>query len=166
MGFVYIGGTQDYPPSYYETGSGPKEMSFERDLKEMLIRHEGMRAHPYKCSAGKLTIGVGRNIEENGISHAEAMFMLQNDIRRCTKEAQTSIPEFDTFSPIRRMVIIDMIFNMGLPRFMKFNRLLSALAKRDWDWAANEMLDSDWAKQVHGRATELALMMRSDRLSS
>ena len=56
------------------------------DLIESLKQHEGIALKPYKCTAGKITLGCGRNLDDNGISHEEAMFMLQNDIEKCIKE--------------------------------------------------------------------------------
>ena len=56
-------------------------METVKRLKDMLIRHEGLKLKPYLCTAGKLTIGVGRNIQDRGITYQEAMMLLENDIR-------------------------------------------------------------------------------------
>lgn len=61
-------------------------------LKKELIRDEGFRSKPYKCTAGKLTIGVGRNIEDNGITEDEAMYLLENDIASCIKQLTAKLP--------------------------------------------------------------------------
>ena len=56
------------------------------NIKDFIIKHEGLKLKPYICPAGKITIGVGRNIEDNGISEDEAMYLLNNDIKRCKTE--------------------------------------------------------------------------------
>ena len=63
-----------------------KEQGIHLNLLNQLRRHEGLRLDPYKCSEGYLTIGYGRNIETNGISEAEAEFMLMNDLVACESE--------------------------------------------------------------------------------
>lgn len=128
-------------------------------LIEQLVRHESMRLFPYKDSVGKLTLGVGRCIEDIGISKDEAMLMLANDINR----AQASCFRYDwynTLSEVRQNVMLDMMFNLGPNRFAGFVDMISCLAKKDYEGAAVAMLDSKWANQVGARANELANMMR------
>lgn len=133
---------------------------FER-LKEMLIRHEDLRLRPYLDSVGKLTIGVGRNLDSVGISKVEAMVLLNNDIRRVYDEAKANLPWFSKLNEPRQDVILSMIFNLGLHGFSKFKNTIQAIEKEDFVTASNEMLNSKWAKQVGRRAKELsALMLR------
>ncbi len=132
------------------------------DIKRMhdqLVRHEGLRLKPYRCSAGKLTIGVGRNIEEVGITEEEAMTLLSNDISRVIKELERRVPAFANLNEVRRRVLIDMGFNLGIGRLIKFRRMLAALEAGDYAQAAVEMLDSRWARQVGNRAIRLKNMM-------
>lgn len=126
----------------------------------MLIRQEGLRLKPYTDLAGKLTIGVGRNLTDNGILESEAYAMLDNDIITATLEAQ-KLPCFVLLDEVRQDVLIDMVFNMGLPRVMGFVKMLKALADRNWNEAADQMIESRWAMQVGNRAQELAAMIRS-----
>ena len=130
-------------------------------LIEQLKRHEGLKLKPYKCPAGKLTIGYGRNIEDNGISLYEAEEMLENDIYACDKE----LLKFEWYSKIdetaRKAVLINMCFNLGLPRLLKFVNMINALSVYDYGLAAKEMLDSKWADQVGDRAVELAMQMKT-----
>ena len=135
-------------------------------LQEQLIRHENLRMKPYKCTSGKLTIGVGRNIEDNGITEEEARYLLQNDITRVIYELHHSIPHLvHPLDSIRQHVLIDMCFNLGLTRFLTFKKMLLALEVLNFEMAAVEMLDSEWARQVGDnkgqRAFELARMMRT-----
>ena len=131
-----------------------------RLLLEQLQRHEGLRLKPYRDSVGKLTIGYGRNLADRGISQEEAEFMLDNDIDLVVAELER-MPLFLSLDPVRQVVLANMAFNMGVPTLLEFRRMLGALARREWDRAADEMLDSRWARQVGRRAVELARLMRT-----
>lgn len=128
-------------------------------LIEQLVRHEGIRLFPYEDSVGKWTIGIGRNIEDIGITRDEALHLLKNDINRAEADAR-KYAWFNSLSDNRQNVIVNMIFNLGANRFAKFIGVISALAKGDYSLAADEMLDSKWAHQVGSRANELANQMR------
>ena len=131
-------------------------------LREQLVRHEGLRLEPYSCTEGFTTIGVGRNLESNGISHEEAMFMLDNDIAEFTEEVRDRIDFFDELSEARQNVLINMAFNMGTYGLMKFKKMLAAMQEQDFEEAAAQMLDSRWSTQVGNRSRELADIMRQD----
>lgn len=132
-------------------------------LRQLLIKHEGLRLKPYKCTAGKISVGVGRNLEDVGISEEEAYLLLGNDIVRVLKEATESFPWFKFISLVRQDVVVSMIFNLGLERFKGFKKMIDALQSQNYERAAEEMCDSLWAKQVGLRAQELTAMMRSGR---
>jgi len=133
------------------------------DKIELIKKHEGLRLNPYKCTSGKLTIGYGRNIEDNGISKQEAEIMLCNDISSCQNELDLNIPAWRDLSEPRRAVLVNMAFNLGYPRFSKFKKMLQAIKEKDFNRAAAEMLDSSWARQVGNRAIELAEIMKTDK---
>jgi len=133
-----------------------------RSLTEQLILHEGLRQNPYYCTAGKLTIGVGRNLEAVGISKAEAMFMLENDIIRVMAELDEHLSWWRDLSQTRRHVLVDMAFNLGVFGLLKFQNALKAMQEERFADAAVEMLDSRWAQQVGNRAKTLAKMMKTD----
>ncbi|MCD8568035.1 MAG: hypothetical protein LRY50_06730 [Geovibrio sp.] len=130
-------------------------------IEDQLILHEGLRLKPYRCTENKLTIGVGRNIEERGITATEAMFLLKNDIEAVEKEL-SRFAWFTKQDEIRRRVLIDMGF-MGVPRLLGFKKMIQALVADDYEKAAAEMLDSKWSRQVGGRAVRLAEMMRTGK---
>jgi lysozyme len=132
----------------------------------MLIRHEGFRQFPYKCSEGYLTIGVGRCIEINGITEHEAMYLLSNDIDNAIKDCEESFSWFKQLDEVRKDVIINMVFNLGLVNFSKFKKTIAYISRKEYDFAATEMLESEWSKQVGQRAVELSEMMRSGKYSS
>ena len=128
-------------------------------LTDTLIRHEGMRLEPYQDTVGKLTIGVGRNLDDNGISREEALLLLSNDIDQARAELLSCYPWVASLNQTRQDALINMVFNLGMPRFSKFRKMLAAMEEGDFDQAAQEMLDSRWAEQVKGRAIELARRM-------
>lgn len=134
-------------------------------LMEMLVKHEGLKLKPYKDTVGKLTIGIGRNLEDQGISKSEALVLLVNDIEKVHKESADAVKTFSTLSDARKLVVMSMIFNMGLTRFLGFKKFIQFVEVRDFDNAAKEMLNSLWATQVKGRAVELADMMKSGSLN-
>lgn len=113
----------------------------------------------YKDSKGILTLGYGRNIEERGISEAEAELMLRNDIEQAMRDA-ARFTDLEQLSEARRGVIINMAFNLGLTRLNGFKKLKAALIAKDYQEAALQMLDSKWASDVGRRANRLAETMR------
>ena len=121
---------------------------------------EGLRLKPYRDSVGKLTIGIGRNLDDNGISEQEATNMFYNDISRTSAELDDRIPWWrDMPEPVQRG-ICNMAFNLGWPRLSQFRMMLAALEVGDWTAAAAEALDSTWAKQVGDRAKRIAELFR------
>ncbi len=126
-------------------------------------KHEGLRLKPYRCTQGKLTIGYGRNIEDNGITEAEASFLLENDLRRCWYECTAAFDWFDKLDKLRQGVIAELCFNMGLGKLKEFKNMLSALKQGNYELAAREMLDSLWARQVGQRAETLADIMKKGK---
>ena len=137
------------------------------NLLNQLRRHEGLRLDPYKCSEGYLTIGYGRNIETNGISEAEAEFMLLNDLLACESELKNE-GWYNQLDETRRAVVLNMAFNLGKPTLLKFKKFIGALSDDDYETASKEMVTgsdgvspSKWASQVGKRAYELADQMRT-----
>ena len=132
----------------------------EHIARETLPRHEAISLYPYRCPVGKLTIGCGRNIDDLGISRDEALYMLDNDIRRVRLELEKAVPSYLALSDRRQAALIDMCFNLGLSRFLRFKKFLAAIEARDYAEAAAEMLASRWAEQVGKRAVTLAKMIK------
>ena len=132
-----------------------------KELIEQLKKHEGVRSHVYDCPAGYQTIGVGRNVDANGglgLSDDEIDYLLENDIRRCERELGR-FSWFDDLDVVRQDALINMCFNLGFTRLLKFKGMLAAIAEGKYKLAAVEALDSLWAKQVKGRANEIAHML-------
>ena len=133
-------------------------------LKDQLILHEGLKLKPYKCTAGKITIGVGRNIEDIGITEDEARSLLDNDILRVAQELDNGLPWWRDLSDVRQRVLLDMAFNLGTPTLMKFKNTLGLIEAGDFVGASEEMLRSRWAEQVGQRALTLSKAMALDVL--
>jgi len=119
---------------------------------------EGLRLVPY-VDAGGAAIGYGRNLQK-GITVEEALYLLDNDIKEAREQCTLYIQGYDTLSPARQEVLVNMMFNLGAANMMKFEIMLLAVERGDFDLAADEMLDSKWAEQVKGRALKLADQMR------
>jgi lysozyme len=128
-------------------------------LIAQLRKHEGVEHKPYTDTVGKLTIGVGRNLDDRGLSDHEIDFLLQNDIQLVEEELDQWWPHWRSLNQTRQLVVADMMFNMGRPRLSQFKMFLAALQAANYEMASTEMLDSKWASQVKGRATTLADMM-------
>lgn len=131
-----------------------------RDAMVRQLRlHEGERLKPYRCTAGKLTIGVGRNLEDRGITREESAMLLANDIAAEERELLNALPWVATLDEVRQRVLLDMSFNMGLIGLLGFKRTLATIQAGEYQAAATMMLDSKWAKQVGQRAERLSRMM-------
>jgi len=125
-------------------------------MKQELTVFEGFREKPYLCSAGKLTIGIGRNLEDRGISAQEAETLLETDIFLCWESVKNKLPWVLELPLVAQDVLVHMCFNLGIKGLLSFVKTLEALRHQNWREAALEMKHSKWAKQVGHRATELS----------
>ena len=124
-------------------------------LKSRIKQHEGKRHTPYKDSEGISTVGYGRNLEAVPFSEDEIELMFENDFNRAKAGAEAFVA-YQGMNEIRQGVLIEMVFQMGVNGVGKFKNFLLAAQDHDWTRAAEEMLDSKWAKQTPERAKELA----------
>ena len=130
-------------------------------LSSTIKRHEGLRLEMYKDSVGKHTIGYGHNLDDLGITQEQADKLFSDDITKVIYEL-LGIPEFRAIkNKARREVLINMSFNLGLPKLLGFRKMWAAVMAEAWEAAADEMLDSRWARQVGHRAVELSEIMRA-----
>ena len=121
-------------------------------IKAMLVRHEGLVCHLYQCKADKTSIGVGRNLSDVGISEDEAMYLLNNDIKRTTEDLDKNYGAWITFPVEARMVCIDLVFNLGITGFMKFFKTRQLMELGMWLEASEELLDSKYHIQLPSRS--------------
>jgi lysozyme len=131
----------------------------EAALVRQIELHEGTRLKPYRCTAGKLTIGVGRNLEDRGISLSEARILLANDLADVRNGLRNALPWVAQLDDVRQRVLIDMAFNLGIQGLLAFKRTLKAVRQGQYQQAAAMMLQSRWATQVGQRAQRLSRMM-------
>lgn len=130
-------------------------------LKAELVRDEGLRLKAYRDTVGKLTIGVGHNLDDVGISYAAAMQMLEDDILDVMGQMNSKLEWWATLDDARQRALANMAFNLGINGLLGFHHMLAAAKAGDFEEAANQMLSSKWAQQVGARAVRLAQMMRT-----
>lgn len=130
-------------------------------VRKRLIDEEGLKLKLYHCTAGKLTIGVGRNVEDRGITHDTAMQMLDEDIDICVGELEKNLSWFEDAPDKIQEVLIDLCFNMGINRLMGFVKTLHKLKTGAYKEAAVELLDSRYAASVPNRAKRNADIIAS-----
>ncbi len=151
-------------------------------LLEELVKHEGLRLQVYQDTLGIDTIGIGRNLKDRGISkeeldeldiptidhvyeygitEADAMVLAENDVQIVEEELLRAHPCVEDLDAVRQLVLVDMAFNMGVPRLCKFKKMWNAVHEKKFDIAAKEMLDSRWANQVKSRSVKLANAMHN-----
>ncbi len=122
---------------------------------------EGYSETLYKCPADKWTIGWGRNIEDRGISKDEAELMFRNDINHAIRDLAGIFPDLHHMEYPIRTVLVDMMFNMGLPTFRTFKRFIAAAKRHDKPAMIREMKDSAWYTQVGNRSKKLIELLTS-----
>jgi len=165
------------------TNWGKNKMKYRREnFIEKLIAHEGLKLQVYQDTLGIDTIGIGRNLEdrgitkeelddldipsidhvyEYGITEADAVYLANNDVQIVEDELVRAHPCVDRLDSVRQLILMDMAFNMGVPRLCKFVKMWNAIHEEDYPTAAKEMLDSRWANQVKSRSTILANAMHN-----
>ena len=132
---------------------------FDRSLlKDMLEKHEGYERMPYVDTVGKITIGVGWNLTDNGLPDEIILELLEIGIDRAVKLLDDRIPWWRQLDDARQLVLVDMAYNMG-NRLFTFVNTLAAVKRGDYVGAAYGMRSSKWAKQVGKRAEHLAKIM-------
>ena len=157
-------------------------MKYDRDeLVKMIAIHEGIVLSVYQDHLGINTVGIGRNLDDRGITDGELLFMnktiddiydngltqeeayylCMNDIAIVEKELLASKPIVNRLNAVRQMILIDMAFNMGVPRLMQFKNMWLAIEKVNYLLACEEMIDSRWAGQVGSRAMKLSVAMKN-----
>jgi len=161
----------------YTDSTGHTTIGYGRNLSSVGISQTEMRriildvvGHPYRAQKAKVDfVGEGDSspsvvmsidIKESGISDGVAVMMLENDIA-VAHGAVENRSWFSALNDARRDVVVNMVFNLGLSGFSGFVKMIEAMREGDYFRAAEEMLDSKWARQVGFRASELAEIMRS-----
>ena len=137
------------------------------NISNMIKRHEGAVVNSrkqyilYKCPAGKLTIGWGHNIEDNGLPEHVVQVLLEHDIINAEKDLDLIFDNWRRFAKGRRLGLTSMMFNLGHAKFRKFRKMIKAIRDKKWEEAADEAMLSLWSKQVKSRAEEISSLFRS-----
>lgn len=136
-----------------------------QDAMQMTKNFEGLRLKPYKCPAGKLTIGYGRNLEDVGIAEEEAEMLFLNDYNRARGNLRALLVSYgikeDDVNRDVFYALTDMMFNMGYSRMSQFKKLFSELKKGSYEGVAREMKDSKWYTQVGNRSKKLVEIVKN-----
>lgn len=134
------------------------------DLEKMVARHEGYMPHVYRCTAGKLTIGYGYNLQA-GMPEDEAHLLMRHRLNKIDGELDGRLLWYDSLPAAIKNVLQDMAYQMGVAGLLQFKKFLAALEAGMVEQAAKEMLDSKWARtDSPGRARELAGIIRGTLL--
>ena len=129
-------------------------------LHDQIIDHEGLRLKPYRCTAGKLTIGIGRNLDDKGINEDEARFMMANDLAECAADLESIFPgQFQKLPENIQMALMDMRFQLGPGGFRGFQKMIRAVRRNNLPEMIRQMKDSRWYQQVPNRANDLIRMI-------
>ena len=148
-------------------------MNYRDVLKPRLRQEEGVRNRMYKCPAGRNTLGCGHNcdasplppgmqifLERNGhITDAMIDTLLEGDIDHAEAGARKIFPGFDACTVNRQAGIVDLLFNLGLPRFSRFVRTIDAIRQNDWATAAAQLEKSKWYTQVGTRGPRVVKLI-------
>ena len=145
-------------------------MNMEK-LREELEADEGVKYEIYNDHLGYATFGIGHLIldsdPEQGspvgtpVSESRVAEAFESDIVQVVSDCETLYPDFESLPEDAQRIIANMMFNMGRPRLSKFKGMKRGVDAQDWNAAADEMIDSNWYKQVTNRADRLVNRMRN-----
>lgn len=130
-------------------------------LKQILIKHHGIRTHPYEDDSGVLSIGVGRNLDSKGLSLSEVDQLLTNDIQTSEAELSKSFDWFDRLNTPRRHALTTMHYTIGMKSLLKLRKTLSFMSQNLFLEASEEMLDTKWADQEGQIALDISTMIKT-----
>ena len=145
-------------------------MNIEK-LREEIEYDEGNVEEIYLDHLGLPTFGIGHLVRESdpehgwevgtAVSHDRCVEAFNEDIKTVVSDCYKLYPDFDDLPEEAKRIIANMMFNMGRPRLSKFKGMKRGVDARDWNAAADEMVDSRWYRQVTKRADRLVERMRA-----
>lgn len=140
-------------------------------IKEDLVRHEGYVTEIYLCSENYPTFGIGHMVTENDMEHTwpvgtpvtdeRILQVFHDDCKVAIADAELLVNNLSDHPDFVSRVLVNMAFNIGRPRLSKFKKMLAAIEAKDYNLAAEEMMDSKWYHQVGRRSKELVEIMRT-----
>ena len=132
-------------------------------LKKLLVKHEGLKLRPYVDTKNRITIGIGRELSDRDLLISEVDFLYNNDAVYFFEQLSDHFKWFNYLDDNRQIALIDMCF-CGFKTFCEFTNMINALAMHDWERAASELLNSEYAQQVGQRSIDLANIIRTGEL--
>lgn len=133
------------------------------DTEKYIAAEEGYRQFPYRCTAGKLTIGYGFNLDDTGLSEPESAAILHMRLGVLRTILVKYLPWFPALNEARQAALLSMAYQMGVSGLLSFSTSLGLMAAGHWDEASRQMLASKWATQTRARARRTAYMVRYGR---
>lgn len=140
-------------------------------LREQLEVDEGVKYEIYLDHLGYPTFGVGHLIKDSdeesgqpvgtGVSEERVRTAFEEDVQVVLSDCCKLYEDFNDLPEEAQQIIANMMFNLGYPRLSKFKGMKAGVDARDWNAAADEMVDSAWYRQVPNRAQRLVDRMRA-----
>lgn len=137
--------------------------SMKANLKHLVVEHEGFEQFPYTDTVGKITIGIGYNLSDRGMSNEWINSQYDIDVNYFYSQLNDNFHWFKNLNEARQIALIDMCF-MGFKKLCEFKKMLAALELGNYKEASAQMLHSKWAAQVKGRAVTLAKMIETGEM--
>ena len=131
-----------------------------QDIINSIKAHEGYEPMVYQCTEGHDTIGVGFKVDDLFLSEKVCDLILEEKLNDLIPRIERKLSWFRYAQDEVKLVIVNMSYQMGLNGVLQFKRALAAMEIKNWEMAADEMLDSLWARQTSRRANELADIIR------
>ena len=145
-------------------------MNIEQLRKELEV-DEGVKYEIYNDHLGYPTFGIGHLVRDSDpeagaalgtpISEDRVIEAFNEDVETVLNDCAILYDDFDDLPEEAQLIIANMMFNLGRPRLSKFKGMKSGVDSRDWNKAADEMIDSAWYQQVPNRAGRLVKRMRA-----
>lgn len=133
-------------------------------LRSLLIQHESYRQYAYTDETGHITIGIGRNLNDRGISLNEALYLLDDDILYFTTKLSSALPCWSKLNDARQIALVDMCFNVGVQGLLNFKEMIEYLNNGEYQKASDEMMNSRWKDEVKERANCVAEIIRTGEI--
>ena len=147
-------------------------MNIDR-FKQTLARHEGKRPRPYddangktigpsyRVIQGKLTIGIGHNLEDNPLPDHIIDLLLDSDVATVLSQLDASVPWWRNLDEVRQEALANMCFNMGIASLLGFRNTLRHLKEGRYPDAASGVRNSRYYRQTGRRGEEVARMIET-----
>ena len=145
-------------------------MNIEQLRKELEV-DEGVKYEIYNDHLGYPTFGIGHLVRDTDpeagaalgtpVTEDRVIEAFNQDVETVLSDCNILYDDFGDLPEEAQLIIANMMFNLGRPRLSKFKGMKAGVDAKDWNKAADEMVDSAWYKQVTSRAERLVKRMRA-----